>query len=182
MAREVLEHIIKAQSGDKESMLILIEKFEPALKGYASAMRYEDAYNDLVVVFINTIQNLNLDYIRCKDDPGLIMYLRAAICHEHIEASKKQRSYECKTLLVDDFYDSADSWADMPISNPLRNSIFAYDLSRILTVVEAKIIHLHYFVGHSVQEIASMRKTSRQAVNKIKMRALKKIERNYFGQ
>ncbi len=65
-----IELISKSQSGDEDATLILIEKFKPLLKKYAYKLSYEDAYNDLLVDFIELIHNIQIYYIYNKDEGG----------------------------------------------------------------------------------------------------------------
>lgn len=182
MAQEILAHTVEAQHGDKESTLFLINKFEPILKRCASSIKREDAYNDLVVFFISAIQTLNWEGIKNKEDSGLVKYLCAIVVHEYVRISKKQRTYEQNTYLLEDVDESAYSFTNRFASETLHDVLFYYDLSIILTEAEVEVVNLHYFSGFSIQEIADMRKTSRQAVNKIRTRALNKLKTNYYDQ
>ena len=51
--------------------------------------------------------------------------------------------------------------------------IYLKELFQPLNHSQREILYLHYVEGFSIQEIAQFRKTSRQAVNKIKNQALK---------
>ena len=57
-----------------------------------------------------------------------------------------------------------------------------YELSfikKILTKQELTVIRMIYFTGYTVTEIANFYGTSRQAVNQMKNRALKKLRNNF---
>lgn len=51
--------LVKAQLGNQEAMLELINRFQPLLKKYARKMEYDDAYEDCVLFFIELIKKIN---------------------------------------------------------------------------------------------------------------------------
>lgn len=53
--------ISQSQNRDIDATLKLIEKFKPILKKYAYKLYYNDAYNDLLMDFIELIYNIKLD-------------------------------------------------------------------------------------------------------------------------
>ena len=60
-----------------------------------------------------------------------------------------------------------------------------YELSlikKILTKQELKAISMIYFTGYTVTEIANFEGTSRQAVNQMKNRALKKLRNTFLDK
>ena len=44
----IFNNVTRSQNGDKQAMLWLVSKFDPALKKYARKLNTEDGYNDLV--------------------------------------------------------------------------------------------------------------------------------------
>ena len=55
----IFKNVISSQGGDKQAMLWLVNKFEPTLKKYARKLNTEDAYNDLVADFLESILRIN---------------------------------------------------------------------------------------------------------------------------
>jgi len=59
-----IDTIIQSQSGRKISTLELVKKFEPLLKKYAYLLDYDDAYNDLLVDYLELIKKMNVSLLR----------------------------------------------------------------------------------------------------------------------
>jgi hypothetical protein len=53
-----IDIIVRSQGGDGDATLLLIEKFNPLLKKYAYKLSYDDAYNDLLLNFIELLHNM----------------------------------------------------------------------------------------------------------------------------
>ena len=96
----MLYDVIKwAQEGDKEAMSYLIEKFTPLFMKYTFKLKYEDAYNDIVLYFIETVKGLDLGEIRCKKDGALISYINIVIVNFYNKKIKELM--EKKKVMID---------------------------------------------------------------------------------
>lgn len=51
--------LVRAQRGDEEAMLELIKRFQPLLRKYAKKLRYDDAYEDCRLFFIELIKSVD---------------------------------------------------------------------------------------------------------------------------
>jgi DNA-directed RNA polymerase specialized sigma subunit len=51
--------LARAQQGDDEAMLELINRFQPLLKKYAKKLRYDDAYEDCLLFFIELVKTMD---------------------------------------------------------------------------------------------------------------------------
>lgn len=69
--------IAEDQNGNSDATLLMIEKFKPLLKKCAYKLYYEDAYNDLLVDFIELIRG-------CGRKPGLKIRVRRRYSHVFI--------------------------------------------------------------------------------------------------
>ena len=67
------EAITSAQHNNPDSLLALIEKFKPLLKKYAYKLRYEDAYYNLQLDFIQIVLSINLDAQNQKSEGNVML-------------------------------------------------------------------------------------------------------------
>ena len=72
------ERILKAKS-EKDEMLSLLRQFDPLLKKYAHELRYEDAYNDLQLCFIELIERIKIEGFIGKGEEYLLSYIRKSV-------------------------------------------------------------------------------------------------------
>jgi len=168
--------IEKSQKGNNDATLLMIEKFNPLLKKYAYKLYYEDAYNDLLVDFIELIHNIRLDHIRNKDEGSIVSYICKSIHSSFSRKLKTVIKLRKFTLLSDlgenelYYIDVLSAKCDEYFENGLPG------ISLVLTQTEMSVIEMIYYSGYTVTETASVYGISRQAVNQAKKRALKKLE------
>lgn len=172
----IIDDIIKIQNGDSDSTLKIIEKFNPILKKYAYSLYYEDAYDDLLVDFTELLFNISVEKIQNKDDGCIISYLTRSIHNSYIKKLikiKQMRNFTIYSDLTEKelyYIDSLTSTNDTYINTD-------FDLlKKFLTNPEFIIIKMIFYEGYSVAETANANGITRQAVNQMKNRALKKLK------
>jgi RNA polymerase sigma factor (sigma-70 family) len=176
----IIDDIIKSQNGEEDSTLLLIEKFNPLLKKYAYKLKYEDAYNDLLIDFIELLHNIQINRIHNKSEGGMVSYLSTSVHSSYIK--KLNEIIQLKNLLL--YSDLNDS--ELYYIEALSSSYDIYptldfdDLKKLLTPSEIIIIKMIYYIGYTVAEIATFYGVSRQAVNQMRSRALKKLKRFFL--
>lgn len=175
---EALEILIRrSQGGEHTAQNELIVKFNPLLRKYAAKLKYDDAFNDLMLDFIKTVRRIKLETLSDKSDAVLVAYIHKSIVNAY---SKRQTN--------------SDLYGEVPFSNltesetqkieyisAVTDDINEYDIESfwdLLTENETDIIKKLFFLGLSVVEIANMMSTSRQAINQAKNRALSKIRKH----
>jgi len=82
MLYELLE---RSKCGDQEAVVELIERFKPLLKKYARKLNYEDAYEDLLLNFIEMLNTLNVNSLRARSDAVIVTYFGKAIYSHYIK-------------------------------------------------------------------------------------------------
>lgn len=171
----IYEKIVSAQSGNEPAMLELIEQFSPLLKKYAYLLQTEDALNELTADFIELIKTLKLNSLRSYNDGVFVNYISNAVRYKYISRSKQQ-SMENQTLYWDDF--------DELVQRKYEPRCVLFDDEAefiqvipvgVLSESEFNIIVMIYLQGYSAAGIARAKHITRQAVNQIKRRALKKL-------
>lgn len=156
--------------------MIDINKFKPLLKKYAYKLYYEDAYNDLLVDFIELIHNINLDHIHDKCEGKMVSYIYKSINSSFIKKLMAlKKLHNC--ILYSELSENQSYYINIISSK--NDEYFIHelpDISLVLTKKEFLIIKMIYWSGYTVAEIAFVFGISRQAVNQMKRRALKKLE------
>lgn len=161
---------------DEEALLVLIEKFEATLKKYAGLLRYEDAYSELKLELIRVIRNIDLTKLRNISDGTIVNYIHTAIKNKYICLSKAKNKYENHFILYNELSDFER------LENP--NS-FEFDdycvidkdfLKKHLTENEYFVIIRFFYCNNKISEIMKETNKSRQAINKTKLNAIRKLK------
>lgn len=162
------ERILKAKS-EKDEMLSLLRQFDPLLKKYAHELRYEDAYNDLQLCFIELIERIKIEGFIGKGEEYLLSYIRKSVVSFSIKLSKKMHHRVVE--LQNDDYSRSDSYI----------GLLWCDLQNVLTKDEQQFLVELYFEDISASELAKRGQVSKQAISNKKRRILDKI-RNYYKE
>lgn len=103
MAISLYDLIILSSNGDKDSKMILINKFQPLLTKYSKKLNYEGAETDLVIFFLELISVLSKynKSIFKNNERVLVKYIATSICHKYINLSKKNRNLHNHEIIVD---------------------------------------------------------------------------------
>lgn len=171
------DQIALAQSGDKTIMLALIEQFKPLITKYAKLLNTEDAFEEMRLVFIELIMELKLDKLRSRSDGVIVAYITKTIRTRYI-AKNRRRELESNTVYWDDLDESRRR--KLEPSNPLFSAEEDFIKAippGVLNEKEMDIITMIYLYGYSAAEVARERNITRQAVNQIKLRALKRLKK-----
>lgn len=160
---ENLSLLIEAAQKKSENMIILMDHFTPLIRRLAHRLPYEyqDAEQDMRLSFLEIVNRMKLEQMRCLEDKYLLGYIKNAMTNRYINllyASTKQK--EPKSLI--DY------------------RIELLSLLRTLPKIQKDVLYFRYFYGYSDIEIAQKLHITRQAVNKIKNRALKELKRFYI--
>lgn len=174
------ELICRAQNGDKEAMQELVDRFTPLMKKEAKRLAYEDAYEDIRLFFIEMIDSIKLENIKLKEDGGIISYINVSIVNfynkETIKSDRRKKEIVVSALSTEQEY-----YVESKLSKEDKINIFMeLNVEKKLTSKEYRIIYLIFIEGYSAAEIARDTKRTRQAVNQLKNRALKKIKNMMF--
>ena len=172
------ERILRAQSGSQEDMLFIIQKFEPQLKHYSRRLHSEDAQSELTLRFIETIHAMNLDSLRSQGDGTDMRRLFSPVCTKclHLIASIQEDGRAAGIL------EELTEAQLLGLVAPIRERE-VLDFSELLdtcpelTKKERKVLTLIYLHGYTSVDIARIVHTTKQNINQVKMRALKKLRR-----
>lgn len=151
--------------------------FEPQLKHYSRRLHSEDAQSELTLRFIETIHAMNLDSLRSQGDGTIVAYLAQSVRNAYISLLPFKKTVEPPV-----------SWEELTEAQllglvaPIRERE-VLDFSELLdtcpelTKKERKVLTLIYLHGYTSVDIARIVHTTKQNINQVKMRALKKLRR-----
>lgn len=170
------ELIFRSQSGDKNATLELIEKFNPLLKKYAFRLFYDDAYNDLLADFVELLRNIKMENVHSKNEGSMVSYINKSIQSSYIKESVAVKKF--RRFIPESEFKEEELYS-LEAASAINDTYFAYEfpgIEKVLTKSETDVVKMIYLNGYSVCEAAQRLGTSRQAVNQMKNRALKKLK------
>lgn len=172
MENNMLKKITDYRKGDNNSLLEIIEIFNPLISKYSRLLDKEDTRQDLIIHLIKVLNNIPIDNKRVSKNKEIIGYIAKSIRNEYIKLSKKRDKMKLNEveLSLDIEINHEDCEAEFEV----------LDIFKILTKKEAYIMKLLYVYCLSVSEVADYMKISRQAVNQSKNRSLRKIRELYL--
>lgn len=162
---ELYTAILLSQNKDEKMLLFLCEKFTPLLKKYSNMLRYDDAYNDLLVQFIEMIYKMPIttgSFV--KGDMYILSYIKRSIYNAYV-ALNKTKENTCNHENTSEDYDYIANMCSDNTDN-FGGVIFVLDITNILTQKEYDLFNLKYVYCLSDSEIAEINHVTRQAVNK----------------
>ncbi|MCL2828379.1 MAG: sigma-70 family RNA polymerase sigma factor [Oscillospiraceae bacterium] len=177
-AHVVLSDTIRAvQNGDGESLLLLLKQFEPILNKYAWKLNldYDDAKQEMLLVFIALINSMILSSLRDSSNKALVSYIAKSVHNAYIHISKKNRSSQNETSLED----SGHTWEARHFSSDAYMGVYIAELKTVLTEREFQVFQLHYLEDKPIDDMATKLGVSRQNINQIKLKAIRKLKEFY---
>lgn len=174
----MLSDMIKgAQKADEDDMMGLIHKFDPLFRKYAVKLHYEDAYEDIILYFIELIKFMNLNRLNSQKDEVIISYINISVINFY-KKRVRQLIEAKKEVVLSDLTQEQAFYVEVQSAKIDKANVFIeFGIRELLSAKEYQIIYLVYIEGYSTAEIARRLHRSRQAVNQLKQRALRKIKR-----
>ena len=177
---ELRKMILLGKQGDKFALEKLIEIFNPSINSniklidsYKSLNKYdlEDNKQEIILALINAVKVMPLEKDSFKNDGKITNYINTAIQNKRLEFSKKfskndKVDYKSDLSCMENLFDYES----------FEKEIIVKDLFDRLNKTEKFIMKKRFLNGKSDVEIGEMLDISRQAVNKTKNRALKKLK------
>ena len=172
MENNMFKKLIEYREGNNNSLLEIIEIFNPLISKYSRLLDKEDTRQDLIIHLIKVLTNIPIENKRVLKNKEIIGYIAKSIRNEYIKLSKKRDKIRLNEMELS---------LDIEISHEdCKTEFEILDMFKFLTKKEAYIMKLLYVYYLSVSEVADYMKISRQAVNQSKNRALKKIKELYL--
>mgnify|MGYP000148769143 CR=1 FL=1 len=156
---------------NSQVMLDLIKKFEPLLKKYGRKLEMEDGYEEMQLEFIELIHKLNAKPHLNLTEGAMVNYIVSSIKNSFYKLSRERKKQLQPSISFDELTDK--SKYQLISENKTLPIII---LSRTLSTREILILRLCFEYGYTSAEIARHFNVTRQNINQIKKRALKKLK------
>lgn len=167
--------ISRAKADDQQEMLNLIERFSPLIKKYAWKLNYEDAENDLILEFIQLIKDFDVESLKCREDGAITNYICKSMQNRYIYLLKRLISIKVESVSYDQITEEQLSKLSISECSDEKNLKLDDNLLLKLTPKERVVIEQIIIYGYSSVDIAKKLDTTKENINQIKLRALKKI-------
>lgn len=158
------------KQGNKESIIEVIELFNPLLNKLERQSNHYDIKSELTLFIIELMDKLPFENKKFCHDKYIVSYISKSIKNKYIYLNKKA----CDQLNKENEI-NLEILKNDRVENNLDIILFR-DLIKSLTHKEQEIIIYKYGLNYSDIEIAELFNISRQSVNKTKTRALNKLK------
>lgn len=174
----MLNHLItESKDGNQDSTEAILVTFTPVIKKYSFLLHEEDAESELQLFLLELIAKIPVTLLENNNDGKIVNYITRSIGN-HYNHLVSQIIKEKNTLPLSSFSEERQ--------HNILNSLYRFDesdfalietLKKELTPNEYDIIVLRYFEQYTIQEIADIKGISRQAVNQMHNRAIKRLQK-----
>lgn len=165
---------------DDDSLLLVLEKFNPLIKKYARKLAYDGAQTDLIIYFMELLKKLPLNK-QMKEDKYILGYISTSIKNHYIKLNK---SYY-KILISETELNLDLATPELMIYNLqndfIENKIVINLALSKLSECQKQIIIDKFFNQKTDIEISQELNISRQAINKTKNKALNNMKNYLIG-
>lgn len=164
--------ICEIPNGD--AILEMLRRFAKLLNKYARLLNYEDAYNDLMVFFLESLLSDNMKKLIGKPDAVIVHYIAKTIKNEYIRLSK---SVKTKWILYSDLGEKEQFVVESLLVYHQPEPLSWTIESDPLTSWEKNVLTMVFEYEMSIKEIAEFTGKSRQTINQVKLNALSKLQK-----
>ena len=170
MLRKLLKN---AQSHDKDAMEKLIQHFYPLFKKYSIKLNYEDAYEDMILWFIELVKSKKLEMLQ---EEVIVSYIHVCVVNYYNKKIEKVIK-EKREVIFSDLSEEQIYFMEVKMAKGDTQDIFwELNMVEVLNDNELHILHLVFNEGYSTAEIARKLGKTRQAINQQKKRELHKLK------
>jgi len=157
--------------GEMDAFVEVYDLFKDLIKYYSIKTNDEDFAEELTVFLLELLYDIDLKKFRPDNSDGLHRYISVAIRNKYIALSKKNQVY-CQT-------EKKFCENDFLCTNNPDSAFFIKECLKLLPVRQRTVILYRYVYCYSDAEIALLLNISRQAVSRLRTRALNTL-REYF--
>lgn len=164
----------RAKNNDKDAVYEIIKDFNPTLRKLSNSLYHEEAETDLIIDLLKLIKDIDINKFKNSNNKQIAKYIHIHLRKRTLDLFKnnKNKFKECMEINHDILAD--ESLGDIEISD-LTSILIESLVSKQQHIITMEFIH-----GFSEKDIAEILGISRQAVNRIKNRALKNLRKKYI--
>ena len=167
---QLISLIKKFKNHDMSAFAEIYCEFENLMHYYAHRCGGEDAFQEFTVFLLELLYKINLENFRTSTNDTLKRYIAVSIKNKYISLLRENQNKEDDFLKFENcFYEISDS---------LEREILKEALSTLSKKQRAIIIY-KYIYNYGDVEIANCLDISRQAVNRLKNRAIDNLREYY---
>lgn len=165
--------IIRFKNRDMSAFSEIYEAFKDLINFYSKRLGGEDYNQELTVFLLELLYEIELSRFKSDASDGLNRYIAVSIRNRYYAISKENQQYN--SLLhngdINDLYCCSSADAKLLLKEMLK----------ILSKRQRDIIIYKYIYGYSDVELGDLLNISRQAVNRLKNRAIDSMYEYYLS-
>lgn len=163
--------ILRFRKGDMTAFTAIYEKFKKLILFYGSKTGEDDTVQELNIFLIELLYDINLSLFDDNTSNGIQRYIAVSLRNKYFKIAQENSKY---TLLCGELYENE-------IKCSLSDERLIIDeILKNLSAKQRLIILYKYVYNYTDAEIALMLGISRQAVNRLKNRALTVLKDYYI--
>lgn len=168
----LLKLIENFRLGEMEAFTAIYNSFKDLIRFYSNKIGDEDSSQELNVFLLELLYSLDTDRFIPDCSDSIHRYIAVCLRNKYIALSKENQSYIEKLNLLDE--------NKIFCTNTAYSDCFVKESLNFLPVKQRTVILYRYVYGYSDNEIAQTLNISRQAVAKLRNRALNALRKLYL--
>lgn len=165
------ESLIKAQDGDNEGFLSIVDKFNPTIHKFGNELGYDGANEDLILKLLEFLRDPRKQKIILTSEGAAVNYIYKLL------RSKKNDLFRKKCRGVTEVLATPEIINTYSYKPSFENQLIVNEALGSLPIKHKQIMVMRYLKGYSDKEIAMTMGISRQAVCKIRNKSIQKLRK-----
>ena len=154
----------------------MVKKFAPAIRKWGRKLPEEDGKEEMILAFLVILRAIKPERIHGKEDAAVVVYITHSIQNAYFRILQKHFR-QPKIDFSLDASEEMDKEDALRVENSDGDLAFFDLLDRCtaLTDKEKQVLILIYFFEYTATEVAERWGTSKQNINQMKQRGLRKL-------
>lgn len=172
----LFDQIVRAKQGNQEDMENLVVQFMPLLRKYSRKLFWEDALNDMTLAFLEIIHGMKTDVLKSRGDGTIVTYLAQSVRNAYIKLLERYFRQPDTVLSLNEATERDKlEFLSAQAADEYQSFFSILEGCPDLTEKEKTVLALVYYWGYTAAEIARGLSESKQNINQIKLRGLRKL-------
>ena len=164
------------QMRDEQSVTDLLLQFEPAIKNLSSTLHYEEAKTDLIIVFLELVNGIDIQRFRAANNKQIASYIHKHLKNRALNLLRKHKA-TCKLYAKLDVELDLDRLVE-PNTPDMESRIFISELFKSLAPRQREALVRKVVYGFFDNEIAEqLGGITKRAANRLIIRALRNLRK-----